>query len=322
MLRFFQSIFRRPRKEGGGIPDSLVIKAIERAVDGTDPWIRAVSGYRKKLRPAVLHAIEHVVALVDGTVSPLMLDVAAYDSDPYLRTYFISTNELRIFLEQEPSLAELRERHGTRHGATGLLLMQKRERVGLGAEISGDVILKDVPQVSVSFEAHRLMDVSGKEEETRYQLKRRAYDHLLRIALGRIAEIKTRRGALEKHRALLNSKLSLLQREGWGFDPTTGEKPNVAEVEKNLADIEARLLEIGKDDKMLEVYLGVVADVLGHAEEHLWVARESLVVDRMGIKRKEVSADAREVQLDVLGDAEGRRLVVALVTIAGTAGGA
>ncbi|WP_136513010.1 hypothetical protein [Geomonas edaphica] len=322
MLRFFQSIFRRPRKEGGGIPDSLVIKAIERAVDGTDPWIRAVSGYRKKLRPAVLHAIEHVVALVDGTASPLMLDVAAYDSDPHLRTYFISTNELRIFLEQEPSLAELRERHGMRHGATGLLLMQKMERVGLGAEISGDVILKDVPQVSVSFEAHRLMDVSGKEEETRYQLKRRAYDHLLRIALGRVAEIKTRRGGLEKHRALLNSKLSLLQREGWGFDPTTGEKPNVVEVEKNLADIEARLLEIGKDDKMLEVYLGVVADVLSHAEEHLWVDRETLVVDRMGIKRKEVSADAREVQLDVLGDAEGRRLVVALVTIAGTAGGA
>ncbi|TSK08198.1 MAG: hypothetical protein FPO08_02465 [Geobacter sp.] len=322
MLRFFQSIFRRPSKEGGGIPDSLVIKAIERAVDGTDPWIRAVSGYRKKLRPAVLHAIEHVVSLVDGTASPLSLDVASYDRDPYLRTYFISTSELRKFLEQEPSLAELRETHGMRHGATGLLLMQKRERVGLGAEISGDVILKDVPQVSVSFEAHRLMDVSGKEEETRYQLKRRAYDHLLRIALGRIAEIKTRRGALEKHRALLNSKLSLLQREGWGFDPTTGEKPNVAEVEKNLAEIEARLLEIGKDDKMLEVYLGVVADVLGHAEEHLWVDRETLVVDRMGIKRKEVSADAREVQLDVLGDAEGRRLVVALVTIAGTAGGA
>lgn len=315
MLRFFQSIFRRPRKQGGGIPDSLVTKAIERAVDGTDPWIRAVSGYRKKLRPAVLHAIEHVVAMVDATAPPLALDLATYENDPSLRTYFISANELRKFLEWEPNLVELRGRHGMRHGATALLLMEKRERVGLGAEMSGEVVLKDVPQVSVSFEAHRLMDLNGKEEETRYQLKRRAYDHLLRIALGRIAEIKTRRGALEKHRTLLSSKLSLLQREGWGFDPRTGEKADTAEVEKSLAEIEARLLEIGKDDKMLEVYLGVVADVLGRAEEHLWVGRETLIVDRMGVKRKEPAPDTREVVLDVIGDAEGRRLVVCLVAI-------
>lgn len=314
MLRFFQSLFRRV--PNGGVSESLVNKAIERAVDGTDPWIRAVYGYKRKLRPAVLHAIDHVVALVDDTGPPLPLDLASYDDNPNLRTYFISASELGTFLAREPNLAELRGQGGvSRHGATGLLLMVKHERLTLGAEMSGNVVQRDVPQVTVSFESHRLMDLNGEEEETRYQLKRRAYDHLLRIALGRIAEMKTRRGALEKHRALLTAKLSLLGRGGFGFDPRSGHKVDVAEAEKSLAEIESRLLEIGKDDKMLEVYLGVVADVLGRAEEHLWLGKETLFVDRMGIKRKEAGADAREVTLDVLRDAEGRKLVVSLVNI-------
>ncbi|MBJ6800136.1 hypothetical protein [Geomonas propionica] len=315
MLRFFQSIFRRGTK-GGAVPDALVNKAIERAVDGTDPWIRAVFSYKKKLRPAVVHAIGHVIALVDGTGPILPLDPQSYDNNANLRTYFVTASELGNFLEHEPNLAQLRgKRAGLQHGATALLLMEKRERLMLGASLSGDVVLRDVPQVTVSFEGHRLMDLNGNEEETRYQLKRRAYDHLLRIALGRITELKAKRGNLEKHRTLLNSKLSLLQRGGFGFDPRSGGETDVAGLENKLAEIEAQLLAMGKDDKMLEVYLGVVADVLGRAEEYLWVGKETLIVDRMGVKRKEAGADAREVTFDVLCDAEGRRLVAALVSI-------
>ena len=46
MLRLFQSIFGKSATKGS-YPESLVKAAIERAVDGTDPWIRAVSGYKK-----------------------------------------------------------------------------------------------------------------------------------------------------------------------------------------------------------------------------------------------------------------------------------
>ncbi|WP_224956809.1 hypothetical protein [Geomonas subterranea] len=315
MLKFLHSIFRRGTR-AGAVPDALVNKAIERAVDGTDPWIRAVFGYKKKLRPAVLHAINHVVSLVDGTGPVLVLDPLRFDLDANLRTYFISGAELRDFLERDPGLRQLRGTTGRgQHGVTGLLVMEKRERLILGAEVSGEVVLRDVPQLAVSFEAHQLLDLNGKEEDTRYHLKRRAYDHLLRQALGRITEIKTRRGNLEKHRALLEAKLTVLRRGGFGFDPRSGEETDVIAVEKSLADIEAQVLAIGKDDKMLEVYLGVVADVLGRAEEHLWLGEETLIVDRMGIKRKEAGAGACEVKFDVLRDAEGRRLVVSLVSI-------
>lgn len=317
MLRFFKSIFRRNVK-AGSYPESLVKAAIERAVDGTDPWIRAVSGYKKKLRPAVLHAIGHVVALVDGTGPAVVLDRESYDNNPLLRSFFFSLADMRNFLENERALAELKDKEGrVVQNAVGCLVMEKQERVILGAELSGEVVIRDVPQVTVSFEAHRLLDLSETEEETRYQLKRRAFDHLLKIALGRITELKTKRGALERHRALLQSKLSLLQRGGWGFDESADEQMDVAGIEKALGEIEGELLEIGKDDKMLEVYLNVVADVLGRAEEHLWAGRETLIVDRMGIKRKEAASGSAEITLDFLGDAEGRRRVVSLVAVPG-----
>lgn len=315
MLRFFKSIFGSKRKLGG-VPESLVKAAIERAVDGTDPWIRAVSSYKKKLRPAVLHAIDHVISLVDQAGPPVTLDRRSYDSEPLLRSFFISAAELERFLEKEPALIQLRQRNGAGTAAYGLLLMEKRERATLGAEVSGEVVLRDVPQVSVSFESHRLLDVSIAEDETRYQLKRRAYDHLLEIALGMITETKTRRGRLEKHRALLQSKLSLLHRGGWGFDENDGEKMDLGELEGKLAQIEAQLLEIGKEDKVLDVYLALVADVLGRAERHVWTVREAVVVDRMGIKRKEAAGGAVELPLQVMGDSQGRRRVVALVAVA------
>jgi hypothetical protein len=52
MLRLLHSIFGSEQK--GSYPESLVREAIERAVEGTDPWLRGVSGYRRKLRPAVM----------------------------------------------------------------------------------------------------------------------------------------------------------------------------------------------------------------------------------------------------------------------------
>jgi hypothetical protein len=314
LLRFFQSIFRKPVKPGA-YPESLVKAAIERAVDGTDPCIRAVSGYRKKLRPAVLHAIDHVVGMVDATGASLPLDPAQYGENEMLRTFFVSAADVGKFVERDPALMQFRKGVGGRiDGASALLVMEKQEKTVMGAVMSGDVVMRDVPQTTVSFDRHRLMDVAAQEEETRRQVKKRAYDHLLRLALGRIAEVKTRRGKLERHRTLLRSKLDLLQRGGWGFDDGTGEQLDAPAIEKLLGQIEGELLEIGREDRMFELYLNIVADVLAHAEEHVWARKEPLSIDRMGIKRK-AAGEAGEVDLEVMGDSAGRSLVVSLVTI-------
>lgn len=317
MLRLFHSFFGGAPQETG-YPESLVKAAIERAVDGTDPWLRGLSGYKKKLRPAVLRAIDHVVALVDRLPPSIVVDSGSYGDDPRLRAFFISLDDLRTIIDNDRNLAEFRRGPGGYVSPViALLTMEKQERVFFGAALSGDIVLRDVPQTSVSFAAHRLLDPTGSEEETRRQLKRRAFDHLLSLALQRITAVKAERDTLERRRALLQAKHALLQREGWGFDAAgSPEGADSAGVEEQLGQIERQLQEVGGDDRMLELYLGIVTDVLGRPEEHLWDRQETVIVDRMGIKRSEAAPDAPELTLNVLHNAEGRSLVMTLVALA------
>ena len=121
-----------------------------------------------------------------------------------------------------------------------LLTMQKNERSILGAEVVGDIVMRDVLRHAVSFESHQLIDPSESEDETRGKLKKRAFDHLLSLALSRITTAKLERDKLERYRALVQSKLNLLKRTGRGFQPVTPDgHAETAEVEGLLGNIEA-----------------------------------------------------------------------------------
>lgn len=316
MLRLFHSIFGA-EKSAGDYPESLVREAIERAVEATDPWQRGLSGYRRKLRPAVVHAIDHVVALVDGMEEALELSGQRYDDDPQLRLFFISAEQLEGLLAADPALTAFRAEAGNSgRPAWALLVMECEQRQIFGFEQQGDIILRDVAQTTVSMSAHRLFDPAADPAETRRLLKRRAFDHLLTLALARISAIKEVREDLVEHRTLLQSKLNYLQRGDWGFGGHGRDVPApVAELQKKLGEIEAQLAEVGGDDHYLEMNLALLSDVLAHAEQQLWVEPLMLIVDRMGIRRERAAADAPELVLQELHNKEGRRLVARLVRV-------
>ena len=317
MLQLLQSLFGGAKE--GNYPESLVKEAIERAVDGTDPWLRGVSGYRKKLRPSVVKAIDHVVALVDALPPAIPVSLDRYSDEPLLRTCFMSRAEMQKVFGGERNMAAFLKGPGSdAPQIVALLAMEMQESVTLGAELSGEIIMRDVPQAMVTFEFRNLMDPAATETETRRHLKRRAFDHLLSLALRRISAVKTERETLERHRMLLQSKLDLLQRAGWGFDGmVSADSMDSATVEENLSMIESQLMELGGDDRMLEVYLDIVSDVLGRPEEHIWSKRETIIVDRMGIRRTQTAPDAPELTLDIVCNAEGRSLVMSLITLSG-----
>jgi hypothetical protein len=320
MLRIFQSIFGTSAVKGN-YPESLVKAAIERAVDGTDPWIRAVSGYKRKLRPAVIRSIDHVIALVDALPHPIDFSCGSdgKDPDPRVRAFFISLGEMRKLLASDRNLSEFLKGPGKETARiVALLAMEKQETGTIGAELSGDIVIQDVPKVTVTFDGHRLVDPTGNEEQTRRSLMRRAYDHLLSLALRRISLVKWEREDLSRHRSLLQAKFNMLEREGWGFDQAEStERPDIAGLEERLAQIESQLMELGGDDRMLEKYLEIVIDVLNHPAEHLWAKPETIFVTRLGIKRSAAADDTTELNLNVLYNAEGRNLVTTLVALSG-----
>lgn len=318
MLRLLQSIFGGG-EEKGAYPESIVKMAIERAVDGTDPLLRTVSGYKKKLRPAVIRTIDHVIALVHGLPPPIPVNLQCRGDDPLLKAFFISMDEMqKVFSTDRMLTGFLRGAAVEPEKVITLLAVEMNEKVILGAELSGDIVVRDVPQVTVSFDAHRLIDPSGDLEETRRLLMRRAYDNLVKCALKRITMTKSERKYLERRRALLQSKLSLLERGCWGFEGTGSvDSTEIPGLEEQIGQIETQLLEIGGDDRMLEVYLDIVIEVLDRPEEHLWGQQETLILDSMGIKRNQVASNAHELTFSTVYGSEGQRIVLLLVALSG-----
>jgi hypothetical protein len=316
MFDLFQSIFRGGEQQGSH-PESLIAAAIERAVDGTDPRLRVLFGYKKNLRPSVIHAIDHVVALVDGIPAPLPAGRSDYNSDLRLKALFASADRMQEVFGNDAALNEFRGSPGKGiDRVVALLLAERVEKNVLGMEMAGDLLRRDVAQVSVSYRNHRLIEVTGDEEDTRRQLKRRAFDHLLTLALARIADVHGERAELGRQRELLQHKLSVLQRGGWSFEKAEGAQPEHEALIAELQEIETALSKLGSDSSALQERLDIVADLLGHAEQQLWAEDVVIHLDNMNIRRDAQDVSAQRIAMHELRNARGASLAMLLVTLA------
>lgn len=315
MLGMLQSIFRR--NHTGPYPESLVRAAIEQAVDETDSCLRGVAGYRRKLRPVVIKALDQVMALVDGLEEPIRVDRAAFGQDSRLKLFFASAEHMTRVFEQDAILAALRSPGGGEpRSIYALLLMDYREQSTFGTASQGNILLKDVPQVAVDFSNHRLLDPTWEAEETLCLLRQRAYNHLLQIALNRIAMHRDKRAGLERRRTLLQAKARVSERATRGFSVSALSTPMDCSVLRKQADeIEGELEQLGCDTKADRTHFKLVVDVLSRPEAHLWSEPLRLTVDPMGIKRSPDTPGAKTLTFTRLHNARGQSAVASLVKI-------
>jgi hypothetical protein len=318
VLQLFHSIFGSGR-DAAPYRDELIQRAIERAVDGTDPRLRVLPGYAKKLRSAVTHAVDHVVALVDKLPAPLELDRTKFAADSELIAYFASVTHAQELLAVDPTLNQwlaAPDNAASEH-IVMLLLMEQQERHVHGVALEGEILRRDVAQTTVSFAQYRLIDPAAAEETTRQLLKRRAFDHLLALALERITAAHAERDELERERQPLRRKQAALAAGRWAFDDTgSGTPPDPQVLQQQLEEIESQLQTLGAGPKLLTAHLDIVVDVLAQAEHNFWLERRPLIVDRMGIQQTQASALAPQIELTLLRNAAGHSLVARLVGIA------
>lgn len=317
-MKLFHSIFGGREESRGRYPESLIEAAIERAVDTTDARLRLLPAYRKHLRASVIHAIDHVIPLVDNIPAPLAADQRHFTTLPALAALYASATEMLDNFSRDRSLTDYLESPEGRGAerVTALLLAERSERTTFGIDLAGELIRREVPQIAVSFSDHNVVDPRATEPETRRQLKRRAFDHLLFLALARIGEVRTERTDLAHQRDLLRGKLAALKRGGFSFNPADGEHPDPAALETELDGITDHLAALGRDDQVLQNHLDIVAEVLNDAEHQLWAEDLSLFLDAMNIQREPQDPAARQIDFQELHNARERRLVMLLVSFA------
>jgi len=310
-LKLFQSIFGRGETRGR-YPEALIEAAIERAVDGSDPRLRLLPGYRRHLRRPVIQAADHVVALVDAMAAPVAAGRREHATDPRLGALFASASDMLAIFARDRELADFLATAESRGEPriTTLLLCERTQRNILGMEVVGDQVRRDVPQVVVTFSGHRLLDPRGHEAETRRQLKRRAFDHLLTLALARIAEAHVERADLVRQRDLLRRKLTALERGGWSFESAPDVQEDAAELTAELEAITAQLGALGAEGGLLRAHMEIVTEVLSTAERQLWGEDITLCLDAMNVERPIQDPSARRSALRELHNARGRRAVL------------
>lgn len=313
MLNLFGKLFDRSDEGGAGLPAPLIKKLVERAVDGTDPRLRIVSGYAKTLRRPVVHAAGHVIGLIDALPEPMPLEPGGLHACPTLEVLLYSGAQAQQILARDTALADFRKSHPA-GPVFALLVVQRSEKRGFGIAQVGEQTLKDVPQTTVSFSNHHLLEPAATEEDCRRGLKRRAFDHVLAVALARLSEHQEVRKDLSTRRALLRSKLDILQRGG-GFAKHTGGDDR-AKLQARLAEIEEQLAAQGPVDNVLEAHLDIIAEVLAQAEQHLWLEEHLLSLDRLYVLREQAAPSVPQISCRDLHNSEGERVMLQLVQLA------
>lgn len=290
-FRFLQSIFTSAPIQPGKFDKDLMLRAIERLVDGTDPRLRAVSHYRRQLWNAVDHAIDFVVTFVNTLPPAITADRQGYMTDPRLRALFASPEHLREilsfsdgmrnYLKQAPDPLPTELYAG--FGAV------RAEKNTLGIEMDGDILRRDVPQTVVNFCNHRLVCLTDNEQDTRRELMRRGFDHLVETALQRLMDSRVQKTQLEQQqRQLLQQKASLLKKAQLGLEaltePTDSELPDFDAIEQQLQRLETELGQLRIDSATLDKHLAKIAATLSEPEKYLQLEAVPLTLDHTNTK--------------------------------------
>lgn len=320
MSHFLSGLFGKLPEEGAGrLPAALIDAAIERAVDGTDRRLRALGKYRKRLRVPVTQAVQHVIQLIDALPPAVAISPGDYGADRRLRAVFVSADHLRDTLTRFWTVRDYLS------GAArplpddifGLLTMTQREQSVLGMELDGELLKREVLQTAVSFGNHQYLAPSATERRTRRELKRRAFDFLVRRAQEQLLATQTSRSDLVRQRHRLRARLEALQAGHAGHasiqdimgQPGSGP----AALEAEIAAIDAELGRYGKVELGLEESLRRIEDILAQPATWLTARPLQLTLDYRGIKLNGEEAGSPEpIAMTELSSSNGSRRIVML----------
>lgn len=318
MLRLLQSLFSTTPNHPGKFDAALIRGAIERVVGGTDPRLRMATQYQKKLWPAVERSMDYVNELVDSLPPPVEISSRRFTTDPRLRALFASSKHLQEILSFGQELHQYRQRigGGLPTDLYALLRTERTEKTVFGVALEGNIIRRDVPQMTVNFHDHRIAFPAGSETKTRREIKKRAFDHLIETALAQLVAVRTKKQELElQQRQLFQRKTKLLKGASVGLEPLLDLQANAmvtpAAIDRRLREIETELKRLRADSATLDQHLVKVAATLREPEKYLRLDRVTLTLDHMNIKvDKEAASTANTITFDEIMLGKDRRITI------------
>ena len=312
-----QSLARRKAaKADARARDNQLRSAIEHVVEEINPKLRAVSGYRKKLRPAVERSLAYSASLVEQLPEAVAVNGKAWSADPTVRALFSGVRDLQRVYSDSDEVHEYFDRHAGEENCYALLSMLCRERSVLGMEMHGDVMRRDVRQTSVSFADHRVVKPVSSQAALRKELEHRAFEALVAYALETITERVSSRNTLQEQRQLLDMQLRLAHAKSASLTPLlAGKGDEVIDIEalrKQQQETGEALDQVRAGLMTLEDYIDRISEVLGDPQTHLRIGRVSMRLNKMNIRLDGAASaeDGHELDLTEVSLGESLRRIL------------
>lgn len=187
--------------------------------------------------------------------------------------------DLREHFARNPDLRE----------AYAVLGMEMTERHILGVGLEGETLRRDVPQTTLNFSDHQVRMCGNTEAKRRREIVQRLLDQLALEGLAQIAADKSRRDVLERERALLKTRLQLLEHQGAGIHGMVGSSAvgakaeELARLQVEMEENERNLASLGIQADALNRELETVRDVFAQPQQHIYLSSRRVKLDRSNI---------------------------------------
>lgn len=296
-MKVLDRLLRRPPA-----PDAVQRERIHDAIGrllAISPQLRLARRHEPRLSEALRSALPYLDRLL-ATVPPAReASAAAWGRDPYIHAFFASSGEVAPDLSRSPDLRAFFERFPGAAEVYGVLGMALTEKQVLGAALHGETMRSDVMRLTVSFGDHRVPMVGRNEADLREEVVRRLVDQLGLEGLTRFASDQSRREVLEQERALLRTRLAILESQGVGVRGAFGDQPaagteELARLREAMHANERAMEELGVRSEALDRQLGHMCDVLSDPGPHLYVESRSFRLNRMNVVVAPDSGEAAE----------------------------
>ena len=305
MFYFLSSLFSPSAALPPGLDNELIEAATDRVVMGTDKRLNGLGSYRRQLREPVEKAVFHVINMIDALPEAVEISRRSFSSDPRLRAFFASFNHMQEKVGATKTVEDYLKQApvGDHSRIYGLLSMQWMEKSRLGTVLQDDRIQREVQQVSVNFLNHNFLGPSISLEEVVLNVKKRAFDFMIEIALERIIAARTRYAELEQQQLLLKRKLKAMKSGNWGLEellrPEMSGAKDFNSLEAEIQSVEKELAKMGASHEVLDRNMQIIKDTLDCPEELLATRTIKLELDSMNI-RADTSTSAKVHELELI----------------------
>lgn len=280
---------------GTAVDPAIIQQRIGQVVTMVDPRLKLVSGYQRKLAPAVKQAVLYCRELEAQIPAVIETSAKTWSESPVLRALFATAQDIPAVFSRSVEVQDFFAGAPAADGTWVMLRFVRNERKGFGAAVHGEVVQHDVPQTSVSFDGKAALLPCACEHDARIGIRRRAFKFLVTQAVEEIASADTQRADLQNQQNMLKTRLAILKGQRAGLEAMLGNgertSDKMEEVERKLAENEQSLERFPRVGKTLDYALGRVRSVLTHGSDYLQVRPVTLRLDQMNVVVPEASAE-------------------------------